>query len=68
MARESLAQFVSGPVMNRFVEKFIGPMSLTSDGRIEPRSAETTTASAVAEAVVNGSVAGGGFEPPTSGL
>lgn len=67
-ACENFAQILSGPVMNRFVEEFIGPMALTSDGRVEPRSAETTTASAEAEAVVNGSVAGGGFEPPTSGL
>ena len=54
--------------LNRFVEEYIGPMLLTSEGQVIPRSLETTTASALAEAVVKGSVEGGGFEPPTSGL
>jgi hypothetical protein len=39
-------------------------MMLTSEGLVIPRSLEMTTASALAEAVVNGYIAGGGFEPP----
>ena len=67
-APENFTQIMSDSHVNRFVEKYVGPMLLTSDGRVAPRSLETTTASALAEAVVNVSVAGGGFEPPTSGL
>jgi hypothetical protein len=44
--------------MNRFVEEQMGPMLLTSDGMAVPRSLENTTASALAEAVVNISVGG----------
>ena len=67
-AHENFTQITADGHLNRFVEEHIGPMILTSDGRVVPRSLETTTASALAEAVVTISVAGGGFEPPTSGL
>jgi hypothetical protein len=65
---ENLKLITSDSHMNRFVEEQIGPMLLTSEGVAVPRSLENTTASALAKAAVNISVAGGGFEPPTSGL
>lgn len=67
-AKENFTQITSDAHLNRFVEEQIGPMLLTGDGLAIPRSLESTTASALAEAVVNVEVAGGGFEPPTSGL
>jgi site-specific DNA recombinase len=54
--------------LNRFVEKYIGPMDVRADGIAIPRRLERTTASDESEAVVNSNIAGGGFEPPTSGL
>ena len=67
-ACESFSQIVSPGQLNRFVEDYVGTMNLRSDGVVVPRSAETTTASDESEAVVHIAVAGGGFEPPTSGL
>ena len=77
--RERFAETVMPSQLNRFVEDYIGPMELTSAGTVVPKKLprplggassthETTTASDESEAVVNISVAGGGFEPPTSGL
>ena len=67
-ARESLAAVAAPAELHRFVEDFVGPMIVQPDGTIAPRFPETQTASAGAEAVAIGNVAGGGFEPPTSGL
>ena len=67
-AQEKFTAITSDSHLNRFVEEQIGPMLLASDGRVTPRSHEKTEASASAEASVHISVAGGGFEPPTSGL
>ena len=34
VARENFTKITSGSHLNRFVEDYIGPMELTSDGRI----------------------------------
>ena len=67
-ACDDFFQITTESHLNRFVEAYIGPMLLTADGRIKPKRLEMTTASESPEAVVNIAVAGGGFEPPTSGL
>jgi hypothetical protein len=67
-ACEDFAQIMDLSRLNRFVEEQIGPMVLTAEGLVVPRTLESTMASAGAEAIVNSSIAGGGFEPPTSGL
>jgi hypothetical protein len=64
-AREAFAQFVDPARLNRFVEDRIGPMTLTRQGLLVPK---TTQASANAEACVTSAIAGAGFEPATSGL
>jgi hypothetical protein len=67
-ARHNFAGMNDPLVLNRFVEDFIGPITVTADGRLEQLEDQTETAPAVAGAVVPNYVAGGGFEPPTSGL
>jgi hypothetical protein len=62
-ACESFSQIADDSHLNRFVEEYIGPMLLTSDGRVRPKRLETTTASDESEAVVNITVAGGRFAP-----
>jgi hypothetical protein len=57
-ASESFTKIASDTHVNRFVEEYIGPMLLTSDGRVKPKRLETTTASGEPEAVVNIAVAG----------
>ena len=47
-----------------YIERWVGPMVLRPDGTL----AEKQTAPELAGAGVKGSIAGGGFEPPTSGL
>jgi conjugative relaxase-like TrwC/TraI family protein len=54
--------------LNRFVEDWIGPIRVESDGSLQSQALETATASDESEAVVTSNIAGGGFEPPTSGL
>ena len=67
-ARFNFAGMNDPQVLNRFVEDFIGPITVTVDGLLIPSRSPTQTAPANAEAVVPANVAGGGFEPPTSGL
>ena len=64
----TLTEAVSPAKLNRFVEDWIGPIRVDADGSLHPLSLETTTASDESEAVVTSNIAGGGFEPPTSGL
>ena len=59
---------ISGPRLHAFVEKMIGPIRLNPDGTLTPVSLEMAKASGGPEANATGYVAGGGFEPPTSGL
>jgi hypothetical protein len=67
-ASDCFSRIASETHLNRFVEDYIGPMVLCGDGRAKPRRLATTTASDESEAVVTSNIAGGGFEPPTSGL
>jgi hypothetical protein len=66
--KESLTEAVTPAKLNRFVEDWIGPIRVDIDGTLHPLSLETTMASDDSEAVVTSNIAGGGFEPPTSGL
>ena len=50
--------------MHRFVADFIGRMTVHPDGRAVPDNEATPAETGVAIA----DIAGGGFEPPTSGL
>ncbi len=67
-AEESLETVATPTEMRDFIEQYVGPMELTETGEVVRRNPETETAPAEAEAVVKRSIAGGGFEPPTSGL
>ena len=66
-AQESFATVASPTEMRDFVEQYVGPMVLRSDGDIVRRDTVNDTAPAEAEAVER-SIAGAGFEPATSGL
>jgi hypothetical protein len=59
---------ISSLRLHAFVEKMIGPIRVNPDGTLTPISLGTPTASEDSEAVAIGNIAGGGFEPPTSGL
>ena len=62
-ARENLAAASTPEAFNRFVDGFVGPIEKTPQGIVKrqmPLSEDKGT--------VQRSVAGGGFEPPTSGL
>ena len=61
-ARENLAAAATPLEFNRFVEQFVGPMVVDPAG-----VAQTKVPLAEAKGTI-GLVAGGGFEPPTSGL
>jgi replicative superfamily II helicase len=63
-ARESLASVATPEQFNRFVDEFVGPMEVQADGAVTQKK----TPSADSEGVLQSNVAGGGFEPPTSGL
>ena len=62
-ARQSFAEAATDSDFNRLVEAAVGPMVLLADGTIAQK--QTT---ALSDGRLAGSVAGGGFEPPTSGL
>jgi DNA invertase Pin-like site-specific DNA recombinase len=66
-ARDSLTNVASPAQLHRFIEDFVGPMLVKPDGSIIPKL-ETTQPSVDSEGCVTGNIAGGGFEPPTSGL
>ena len=63
-ARVGLAQASTPEAFNKFVEQFVGPMQALPDGTFT----EKQMPPACAEGIVQRQVAGGGFEPPTSGL
>jgi site-specific DNA recombinase len=47
-ARENFTTITTPAQLHRFVEDFVGPMTVKADGTIHPRAPETTTAPAVA--------------------
>src|SRR5262249_48197197 len=53
--------------LNQLIGEFVGPSMVTVDGRLLP-VAKKEEATGLAVASVPGVIAGGGFEPPTSGL
>jgi site-specific DNA recombinase len=63
-ARESLAAAATPEQYNRLVERFLGPMQIQADGTPARKQTPQANASGVLQEVI----AGGGFEPPTSGL
>ncbi len=65
VARESLAAAATPEQFNRLVDDFIGPLEIQADGGLVPQK---QTPPASAEGNLLEYVAGGGFEPPTSGL
>ena len=60
-ACEGLSNIASPTHLNRFVETYIGPMSVTDKGLVRPHRLECTTPSAGAEGVVYSHIAGGGY-------
>ena len=67
-ARNNFANMTDPQVLNRFIEDFIGPITVSADGSLTSTPTPTKSAPADAEAEVPAYIAGGGFEPPTSGL
>ena len=63
-ARESLAMATAPDQFNRFVERFVGPMTVKAGGDVVKREPPAADAAGG----LTGCIAGGGFEPPTSGL
>jgi chromosome segregation ATPase len=61
-ARASLARVQIPAELNRFVARFVGPIEVRGDGVIQQKSPGQMLSHPT------GAVAGGGFEPPTSGL
>ena len=62
-ARASLASITTPAEFNRFVARFVGPVSVGADGVIQRIKNPGRMLSHP-----TGDIAGGGFEPPTSGL
>ena len=63
-ARQRLAEIATPEELNRLVEQFVGPIVVKADGSIYPKQMPPVDT----RGIVQGSIAGGGFEPPTSGL
>lgn len=59
----SITALANDAQYHSFVESFIGPISVHSDGRLAPVEAETATASDESEAVATSGIAGGRLEP-----
>lgn len=62
-AKQSLASITSPAEFNRFVARFVGVFEVRSDGSFGARKSPGRMLSHP-----TGDIAGGGFEPPTSGL
>jgi hypothetical protein len=60
--KRCLASISTPAEFNRFVERFVGPFVLIGDGSVQKE------APVGAVSHPTGGIAGGGFEPPTSGL
>jgi site-specific DNA recombinase len=63
-ARESLDKAVTPEQMNRAIDEVFGPLEIHADGTVIQRQMPP----AEAGGIMHGNIAGGGFEPPTSGL
>ena len=61
-AKASLAGIVSPATFNRFVARFVGNIEILADGDFQQKSPDQMLPHPT------GAIAGGGFEPPTSGL
>jgi len=62
-AKARFGELASSAEFNRFVGEVVGPMLVLSDGRVTQKATAPT-----ADAMGAVGIAGGGFEPPTSGL
>ncbi len=70
-ARENLAAAATPQEFNRFVEQFVGPMTVGGDGTVQQKTPAAEATGVVPDpsrVAPIGCIAGGGFEPPTSGL
>jgi DNA invertase Pin-like site-specific DNA recombinase len=69
-AKQNLAAIDSPATYNRFVDTFIGAMEADEHGAISQKKTPVTEATGVNQYPVSPTrcIAGGGFEPPTSGL
>ena len=64
-ARESLENIADPAELNELVALLVGPMEVQKDGAVRPKESPEP---ALADPGQTQVVAGGGFEPPTSGL
>ncbi len=67
-AKANFAGLATPAQLNRLIGELVGPMVVRGDGTIQQKTPEMAQAPAGAEACVTSTVAGGGFEPPTSRL
>jgi site-specific DNA recombinase len=73
-ARENLASAATPELFNRFVEQFVGGMTASTTGDVGAKKMPAALATgtipvpSMRQSALHGCIAGGGFEPPTSGL
>ena len=65
-ARKSLADIATPAEFNRFVEQFVGPVTVDGAGVVTQKQLPPASAEGSGHQIR--CIAGGGFEPPTSGL
>ena len=63
-ARQALTSAKTAEQFNRFVEEVFGPLEIQADGSLRQKQLPPVEA----EGNRKSNIAGGGFEPPTSGL
>ncbi len=67
--RANIAGMATPALLNRFVEEVVGPMLVRKDGTVvQKESVSENKAAPTTKVMGAASIAGGGFEPPTSGL
>ncbi len=71
-AKQNFAGLLTPPQMNRFIEEVAGPMLILADGSVVQKDEASSTNKRArkesGDSLRAPSIAGGGFEPPTSGL
>jgi site-specific DNA recombinase len=71
-AKQNFAGLLTPPQLNRFIEEVAGPMLILSDGSVVQKNDDWTVNDDArkesADSLRAPGIAGGGFEPPTSGL
>ena len=71
-ARQNFAGLLTPPQLNRFIEEVAGPMLVLPDGRVVQKNDEWSINDDARkesdDSLRAPGIAGGGFEPPTSGL